>query len=240
MNTPFGLEHSLSFIHCQLKPTDKDTAFPARTAPKHAVTISRQSGCGAHIVGEKLVHYLQGHATGGILPWRLLDRNLVEKVLQEHRLPGRLARFMPEDRIEGISDIMEDCFGLHPPTELLIRQISETVLREAEAGNVVIVGRGANMITAKLPHMLHVRLVGSLERRLEHMQHFEGLNRKEALDRIRHEDLGRERYMKKYFGRSIDDSLLYHLVINTDFISLDDATRLIGDLVLHRVPTTAA
>jgi cytidylate kinase len=46
--------------------------------------------------------------------------------------------------------------------------------------------------------------------------------------------------MKKYFGRSIDDSLLYHLVINTDFISLDDATRLIGDLVLHRVPTTAA
>ena len=235
MKTPFGLEHSLSFIHCQLKPTDRNVSSQPGATPKHAVTISRQSGCGAHLVGEKLVQYLEARAASDGPPWRLLDRNLVEKVLQDHQLPERLARFMPEDRVQEISDIMEDCFGLHPPSELLIHRISETVLREAAAGNVIIVGRGANMITAKLPHMLHVRLVGSLERRLERLQRFEGLGRKEAQDRIRHEDAGRERYMKKYFDRSIDDPLLYHLVINTDSVSFDEATRMIGDLVLRRV-----
>ena len=240
MNTPFAFERSLSFIHCQLKPTDGTVPLHPATATKRAVTLSRQSGCGAHVVGEKLVRYLQARTPADEPPWTLLDRNLVEKVLQDHQLPERLARFMPEDRVQEIADIMENCFGLHPPSEQLIQRISETILRLADAGNVIIVGRGANVITAKLPHVFHVRLVGSLEKRVEHMQQFEGIGRKEALERIHHEDLGRERYLKKHFGRNIDDALLYHLVINTDLVSLEDATHMIGDLVLHRALAVAA
>jgi cytidylate kinase len=240
MNTPFGFERSLSFIHCQLKPTDKSVSFQRSGAPKHAVTISRQSGCGAHVVGEKLIRYLQSRTSDDEPPWTLLDRNLVEKVLQDHQMPERLARFMPEDRTHEISDIMEHCIGLHPPSELLIQRMSETIRRLAEAGNVIIVGRAASVITANLPHVIHVRLVGSVEKRAEHMQQREGIGKREALDRIHNEDLGRERYIKKHFGRNIDDALLYHLTINTDVVSLDDAAHMIGDLVLHRVPAAAA
>jgi len=240
MNSPFGFEHSLSFIHCQLKPTGQTFSSRLSPAPKRAVTISRQSGCGAHIVGQKLVRYLQSRASDDEPPWTLLDRNLVEKVLQDHHLPERLARFMPEDGVHELIDIMEHCIGLHPPSEMLIQRISETILRFAEAGNVIIVGRGANIVTARLPHMVHVRLVGSIERRAEHLQRYELIGHKEALERIHREDAGRQRYLKKHFGRNIDDSLLYHVTINTDVVSFDDATQLIGDLVLHRVPAAAA
>jgi cytidylate kinase len=234
MNTPVGLEHCLSFINCNLQPPTNPTRYFAGDEAKRAVTISRQSGCGAHAVAEKLAARLQTVVLPGAPPWMVYDRNLVEKVLVDHHLPGHLARFMPEDHVSAINDTMDQLFGLHPPLETLVQQTSETILRLAERGNVIILGRGANFLTAGRPHVLHVRMVASLERRIENMQHFENLSRKEATDRIHREDLGRQRYLKRHFDKDINDPLLYHLVINTDWVALEDAARLIADLVLNR------
>ena len=88
------------------------------------------------------------------------------------------------------------------------------------------------MITRKLDYVLHVRLVGSLAKRVEHMQGLNGWNVKQAREFVEREDLGRRRYLKKYFSMDIDDPLLYHLVINTDIMPYEDAARLIGVAVL--------
>jgi len=39
--------------------------------------------------------------------------------------------------------------------------IAETILHLAEQGNVILIGRGANLVTRELQHVFHVRLVGS-------------------------------------------------------------------------------
>ena len=234
MSMEFGLEHCLSFINCNLQPPGRAVSLPGKDAGKCAITISRQSGCGAHVVAKQLAGCLQAHSDKGERPWTVFDRNLVEKVLEDHQLPERLAKFMPEDRVLEINDIMDELFGLHPPSWALVQQTSETILRLAELGNVIILGRGANVITAKLPHVLHVRMIGSLEHRIQQRQHFEELTREEAAESIAREDLGRQRYLKKHFNKDINDPLLYHLVVNTDLVSLDAAARIIGDLALSR------
>lgn len=119
-------------------------------------------------------------------------------------------------------------FSQHPPVETLVRQTSETILRLAEMGNVIIVGRGANIITARLPLVLHLRLIGSVEKRVAHVLRFDKLDRKEALQRIKREDGGRRRYLRKHFGKDIDDPLLYHLVINTNLLGLHEAALMVG------------
>ena len=73
----------------------------------------------------------------------------MDKVLQEHNLPERVAKFMPEDRTSEIADTMEELFGLHPPSWLLVRKVTETILHLAELGNVILIGRGAAVVTAK-------------------------------------------------------------------------------------------
>ena len=83
----------------------------------------------------------------GSCPWTLFDRDLVQKVLEDHRLPSRLARFMPEDRISGLQDIMDELFGLHPPFLSLVHRTTETILRLADQGNVILIGRAGNVIT---------------------------------------------------------------------------------------------
>jgi hypothetical protein len=233
MNTQVNLEKCLSFINCHLKPPDRVARYQPERAQRRAVTISRQAGCGAHELAERLAAFLDAHAPRDTAPWTVFDRNLVEQVLEDHHLPERLARFMPEDRISELDDIMEEVFGLHPPSWTLVHQTAETILRLAELGNVILLGRGANVITAKLPGVFHVRLVASLEQRLERTQHAERMNRKEALRRIQQQDRGRNRYVKKYFGKNADDPLLYHMIINTDLIPLDTAARMLGNAILE-------
>src|ERR1051326_3179299 len=101
MNTQRTLETCLPFINAQFQ-----TAGPAQGPnpdPRRlAVTISRQTGSGAHSIAEKLAAYLQAHGTTGPGGWRIFDRNLVDKVLEDHNLPRRLARFMPED---GVAEV---------------------------------------------------------------------------------------------------------------------------------------
>ena len=231
MNTHIGFEQCLSFINCHMR-SGKAPGPDEDGAARRAVTISRQMGSGAHTIAEGLAHYLQDRGDGS--QWAVFDRNLVERVLEDHHLPKRLAAFMPEDRIRGMQDTLDELFGLHPPSWELVRQTAETILRLAEMGNVIVIGRGANIITAKLDHVFHVRLVGSLEQRRQRVQEAEHVSAKEALAKIRKADAGRKRYLRRYFRRDINDSMLYHLTINTDLVPCEQAVVLIGDAVLNR------
>jgi len=239
MNAPVGLEKCWSFINCNLQPAGQ-AKHAIGSLRRPAIAISRQSGCGAHIVAEQLARYLQSRAPAEKPPWTVFDRNLVETVLADHHLPGHLARFMPEDRVSAIDDAMRQIFGQYPPAEALVGQTSETILRLAELGNVILLGRGANILTAAMPHVVHVRIVAPLAKRIANMEEFEHLSHKAAAERIHQEDQGRQRYVRRHFNRDIDDPLLYHLVINTGLVSLEDTAKLIGDFVLERAPAAVS
>jgi len=226
-----SFERFQTFINCQLQPADKPRVAGRDGSPWRAITISRQTGSGAHVVAEELANQLQSRAAKELPPWTVFDRNLVEKVLADHNLPERMARFLAEDRISEIEDTLDEFFGLHPQSWTLVRQTADTILRLVELGRVIIIGRGAGIITRNLDYVLHVRLVGSLEKRVEHVREFYQMTEKQARELIHQEDRGRRRYLRKYFHQEIDDPLLYHMVINTDLVPYAKAARAIAQLV---------
>ena len=239
MSATFGLDRCFSFINGQLQPPEIPGVPGHESIGRCAVTISREAGCGARVIAEKLAGFLQAASPKDEPPWTIFDRNLVERVLADHNLPKRLAGYMPEDRVSELHDIMDELFGLHPSSWTLVEKTSQTILHLAELGNVILLGRGANIITARLPHVLHVRLIGSPQARVARMQQLENLSEPAALERIHIEDRGRERYVRKHFEKDIADPRLYHLVINTDSISADDAAEIICDLALRRKAVAA-
>jgi cytidylate kinase len=115
-----------------------------------------------------------------------------------------------------------------------VRQTTETILKLAELGNVIVIGRAGSVITSKSPNVLHVRLVAPLQRRIERLKSV-GFTESKAREFIKTSDHGRVRYLKKYFKTDINDPLLYDLVINTDRVPDDLAARLIGDALLARM-----
>jgi hypothetical protein len=236
MNVEGGLDRCLTFINCQLKPADRTAALKGNGARGWAVTISRQAGCGALVVAEKLAKLLDGCSAKGAPPWMVFDQNLMKRVLEDHHLPARLVKFLPEDRASQLQDIMDELFGWRPSSGTVVQHTSETILHLAEMGHVILIGRGGNVVTAKLPKVFHVRLVAPLEKRIEHAHEFYNMSRKAARSFIQREDAGRQRYLRKYFNVRIDDPLLYHLIINTGLVSYEDSARIIANALLKHPP----
>ncbi|MHB1306700.1 MAG: cytidylate kinase-like family protein [Limisphaerales bacterium] len=222
-----GVEKCLTFINCNLSPAKSVRSSKSGKAPL-AITISRECGAGGHEIAVRLTTLLQAQAVSPNAPWTVFDRNLIDKVLEDHNLPTRLGQFLHEDRVNELEDIMQEILGTQPSSWKLVGQVTETILKLAELGNVILVGRGANVITAQLDHVFHVRLVGSIERRVERIRQQMNLSQREAEALAAKEDRGRARYLKKYFGVAIDNPLLHHLTINTDRLDLGEAAELIA------------
>lgn len=207
---------------------------PLQTGP--AVTISREAGAGGSSVAARLAAYLEQHQSKGRGPWAVFDQNLVAKALEQHRLPGRLEQYMPEDAAHLVSDTVEDLLGLHPSASELVRRLAETMVSLARRGNVILVGRGGNLVTAKLPNVLHVRLVAPHALRVRHMSQLRNVPEEEAARLIARTDRARKRFLRQSFGAKIDDPLLYDLTVNMAHFTFDEAAAWIGELVLHRMP----
>lgn len=228
------LDKCLSYIDAQI--TRLPGSEQGARSRRHwaSITLSRQAGAGGRAVAEMLVAYLQEREREPCPAWTVFDRNLVEKVLEDHNLPQKLAEYMPEDRRPLLDEIMGELLGLHPPSWTLFHQTCQTILQLAELGHAIILGRGANFIAARLDNVVHVRLVGSLDRRVERVCVQRRVSPQEARELIEREDRSRTAYVKKHFGKDVEDALHYHLVINTDHVDLPEAARLIARLALFK------
>jgi cytidylate kinase len=223
-------ERSESYIERHFGLKGKDTS---QTSIKPAITIAREEGAGGLAVASELAGYLKTHASSHD-EWTVFSQHLVAKVLEDHHLDKRAAGFMKEGHKNIVTDAIGELLGLHPSDWTFVQRANATILRLAQAGNVILVGRGGNIVTSKLKNVFHVYLVGSFEKRIEQAQKVFSLDRKSAINYIKKKDEARRRYLKDNFDKDINDPLLYHIIINTDLVRHEEAAQLIGDEVIRR------
>jgi cytidylate kinase len=199
-----------------------------------SITISREAGSGAVTIGQMLVERLNATLESSDSPsWTVFDSNLAKRVLVDHQLPERLERFMVEDARLPVETIVEELLGLHPTPWLLVQQTTRTILRLASLGRVILVGRGADVVTKRLPYVFHVRLVAPVEKRVQHAVQYYNLTAADAAEKVREEDRARRRYLRRYFDADIEDPLLYDLVINTGRLGFVRTAELIAQAAMR-------
>jgi Cytidylate kinase-like family len=197
-----------------------------------AITISRETGAGAITIGDLAAKLLDDQCSGSPkVPWTVFERNLADKVLQEHNLPATLEQFMPEDATFPLSDAVDELLGLHPSSWTLVEHTTQTIRRLAIMGNVILVGRGSNFISAHFPHVFHVRLIAPLKDRVRHIEEYYHLESAEAAQKVHDLDEARRRYVRRYFRADVADPLHYHLTINTAYTGFQKAAQIIANLV---------
>jgi cytidylate kinase len=97
----------------------------------------------------------------------------------------------------------------------------------AREGNVLLVGRGGQVLLRNHPSAVHIQIVAPLHyRQTIVMQRFE-MNKREAQNRIRASDRARFDYVRRYHDADWLDPSLYHLVINTGCVPVSTAVDLI-------------
>jgi cytidylate kinase len=98
----------------------------------------------------------------------------------------------------------------------------------------VISGMGSQIIFAHQPDALHVRIMGSMEARTKRMMDANNLTSQDTQRIIEMTDRKRKRYLTTLFNRDWSDPLLYHMTLNTDYLTIKEAVSLIHHVVKNR------
>ena len=209
------------------------------TAEMRAITISRQYGSGGGEIAARLAKHLG---------WRLIDHEVIVEVASRLGVTENDAA-QRDERAEGFVDQLLYGIRAVDPTPLSLLgfpnpvtapqaydyafALRETVLGAVNAGQVVIVGRGAQAILHDRRDALHIRVVAPLEQRIIYVSRRETLDRDAAQRRIQRKDHDRQRYLWATHTRRVEDSELYDLILNTAVLDLDSCVDLIS-LALER------
>jgi cytidylate kinase len=94
---------------------------------------------------------------------------------------------------------------------------------EAGRGNVVLVGRGSQIVLLDIPGVLKVRVVATPATRVARVMERYSYSRAEAEEFVRKYDHERTNLIRQIFDRDPGDWSLYDLIINTDHFSSGDA-----------------
>jgi cytidylate kinase len=109
------------------------------------------------------------------------------------------------------------------------REATEAELRrQAATGEGVILGRGAALLLRGDPRVLRARLDGPPEARLRQAMAFQDLDEDTARHALRTTDHAHAEYARRFYGADLGDASLYHVVLDTTAIDLDDAVEILA------------
>lgn len=135
----------------------------------------------------------------------------------------------------GPSTITFPFVGLFSPTvppisaslEGYVRMVGLVIRGLAHEGNVLILGRGGQVLLKNHPGALHVQTVAPRIHRAQVITSRYGLDARDAQNRVRASDRARFDYLRRYHNADWLDPTLYHLVINSGRVPVPVAVDLI-------------
>lgn len=225
------IDISKAYLYSQLK-LDKDYAKGIEKKVVHLpfVTVSRETGARGTSIGKAIAANMDKMDKPQVCPWILFDKNLVEEIFNEYTFSG-IDSLLPEKKFSEIQGLFEELFGLHPTKREMVYKIGDAIKKFAKMGNVVIIGRGGAYLTKHYSNGLHLRFIGSVERRTKVIMAKFNMERRHAEDYIRNEDKQRENYVRKLYGIDIRDPHNYDMVINTDNFTDREVVELVTEQV---------
>jgi len=113
-------------------------------------------------------------------------------------------------------------------SDSLYMDTMKTLIRELAArGDVVILGRGSQMILADMPGAVHALFVAPWKLRAERLAERENVGMEQAIQRTQMSDRGRCAFYRKFWRVDVENPNLYDLSIDTSRLSYEIATDLI-------------
>jgi cytidylate kinase len=216
------------------KPFGEDPARPA--AP--FITVSRQPGAGAWTMAKQLIDALN-LALPSEQPWTCWDKELVEKIVADTHLSAQVIDALEDRGHSWFGDFLEslsfsDNSGRADESRVYVR-VAQTIRALAQAGRVLIVGRGGVFITRKMPGGIHVRLVAPFEQRIAFMAREYQLTPDKAAARVKQLEHNRQAFYRHYWPNETLSPETFALTINTAVVETPTMIEMITALVKSRV-----
>ncbi len=116
----------------------------------------------------------------------------------------------------------------HLDDALYMKTMTAIIRELGERGDIVILGRGSQMILRDLPGALHALCVAPQPVRIERLVQREGIPPEEASRRVGDSDRARHAFHRKFWKVEVDDPTLYDLSVDTSRLSYEVAAELVA------------
>lgn len=195
------------------------------------ITVEREYGSGGGVIAEKIAKRLG---------WRLWDQQLTDEIARRMGCHRSVVEEHEERRDPVFYRLMKSFMlgsfegSVNAPQLRMVdtdyvRRVVEQILTEAaDAGNCVIVGRGAAYYLTKRRDALHVFIYAPLHDKIRRLQAM-GKSEKEAIRLVETVDEDRADFIKRYFNVIWPERHRFHLMINSK-IGDDEAVETVLDV----------
>ncbi|MBR3938246.1 MAG: cytidylate kinase-like family protein [Bacteroidaceae bacterium] len=201
------------------------------------ITISREVGSGGRTIGRKLAEKLGVRFSDKDLIAALQKKlNLTADSIEE--LKGKKKRWLDDFiqmvapvpmsgmLVDGDSDYISE-YNLSLSVNDVFEAEREILNGIADEGSCVIAGRSGFFVLKGRPNKVDILITASREKRIARIMDKQNLSRDKAEEVIDSVDKARDNYVKRYTGQSRYDARNYHIVLNMDYITEDQAVAMI-------------
>lgn len=200
------------------------------------VTFSRQSGVGAHVLARTILEEMdrvEDHEP--FRGWEMFDQTVCALVAQDKDLNGYFETLVSEEyRSEIHQYVYEMIIGKSEQYEAY-KRIFEVVRILGTIGKALIIGRGSSYVTSDMPNGIHIRLIASEPWRLKNMlTELDTTSEKEARKVMYNRDRDRERLVKDFFTKDINDPLNYAAIFNVEHYDTQHLARIIIGMIREK------
>ena len=196
---------------------------------KIIICIGRQLGSGGHDIGRMLALDFQA---------KYYDRELLNLAAKESGLSEKFLAQNDERKgfFKSLLNIQVTHMGnnTYKPNfsqESLFQFQSDAMMKAADAGSCVFVGRCADYILRNNPNMVSIFITAPMEFRIHQVMNKEGVDRIVAQKKIEHGESQRAAYYNYYTGKKWGHATSYDLCIDSSILGLPATEKFIAEFI---------
>lgn len=175
------------------------------------ITISRGTFSGGQTLAECIASQLG---------YRCLSRELLVQAAQQYGIS--------EEKLSAaISEAPGVIERLRSEKQRYLACLRATLIREAKGENVVYHGHAGHLLLQGVPHIITVRVIASVERRIKALTEGSNLSREEAIQFIKRVDEERIRWTRFLYHVDWRDPSLYDITLNIDPMTISGACNIV-------------
>jgi cytidylate kinase len=182
------------------------------------IAISRDYGARGVEIGKKLAQELN---------WQLYDQEVVEYIATEAKVRRSVVESFDEKVQSEIETWVYTLLNHHAlDKDHYLKHLSRVLLSLAQHGKAIFIGRGARFI---LPEKdgLRIKITAPFEQRMVNLMNYQDLDKQEAKKLILKMDRQRKMFIHRNFNKDADDMTYFDLILNTAYITIDAAVKII-------------
>lgn len=200
---------------------------------KLIINIGRQVGSGGRIIAKLLADEFE---------CQFYDKEILNLAAKESGFSEKF--FEQNDEHKGF---FQTLFHTHAPLlsdnnfydnkfsqESLFQFQSEAIMKAADEGSCVFVGRAADYVLRTYPNVVNIFITANMKDRIKLVCQRLGCDEKNAKKLIIDKESERASYYNYYTGKKWGHSCSYDLCINSSYMGLEKTAKFIGDYIRMR------